>query len=98
MSLSQKNNSNKTQNLENIELVLNNDFPQIIEEFPKKLSSEFQIDEVLELFALPFSDLIFKASQIHRQNHNHQGSQRHNLRQPVSLITKEKYDGRTGSD
>ncbi len=71
MSLSQKNNSNKTQNLENIELVLNNDFPQIIEEFPKKLSSEFQIDEVLELFALPFGDLIFKASQIHRQNHNH---------------------------
>lgn len=71
MSLSQKNNSNKTQNLENIELVLNNDFPQIIEEFPKKFSAEFQIDEVLELFALPFSDLIFKASQIHRQNHNH---------------------------
>ena len=71
MSLSQKNNSNKTQNLENIELVLNNDFPQIIEEFPKKLSSEFQIDEVLELFARPFVDIIFKASQIHRQNHNH---------------------------
>lgn len=71
MSLSQKNNSNKTQNLENIELVLNNDFVQIVEEFPKKLSSEFQIDEVLELFALPFSDLIFKSSQIHRQNHNH---------------------------
>lgn len=31
---------------------------------------DFVVDEILQLFALPFNDLIFKAAQIHRQNHN----------------------------
>ncbi|MBU6140515.1 MAG: biotin synthase BioB [Proteobacteria bacterium] len=31
---------------------------------------DFSPEEILELFALPFNDLIFKAAQIHRQNHN----------------------------
>ncbi len=31
---------------------------------------DFTLDEVLKLFALPFNDLIFKAAEIHRANHN----------------------------
>jgi biotin synthase len=31
---------------------------------------DFAVEEILQLFALPFSDLVFKAAQIHRQNHN----------------------------
>ncbi len=31
---------------------------------------DFSIDEVLQLFALPFNDLIFKAAEIHRANHD----------------------------
>jgi biotin synthase len=30
-----------------------------------------KLQDVLELFDLPFNDLIFKAAQIHRSNHNH---------------------------
>lgn len=35
-----------------------------------KPRQDWSIDEVLELFSLPFNDLIFKAAEIHRQNHN----------------------------
>ncbi len=35
-----------------------------------KPRQDWGVDEVLELFALPFNDLIFKAAEIHRQNHN----------------------------
>lgn len=31
---------------------------------------DFQIDEILALFALPFNDLIFKAAEIHRKFHD----------------------------
>jgi len=31
---------------------------------------DFEVDEILQLFALPFNDLIFKAAEIHRQFHN----------------------------
>ena len=31
---------------------------------------DWSVDEVLALFALPFNDLIFKAAEIHRANHN----------------------------
>ncbi len=31
---------------------------------------DWQVDEVLALFSLPFNDLIFKAAEIHRQYHN----------------------------
>lgn len=31
---------------------------------------DWKVEEVLKLFALPFSDLIFKAAEIHRANHN----------------------------
>lgn len=31
---------------------------------------DFVVEEILQLFALPFSDLVFKAAQIHRANHN----------------------------
>jgi biotin synthase len=31
---------------------------------------DFAVAEILQLFALPFSDLVFKAAQIHRANHN----------------------------
>ncbi len=30
---------------------------------------DFQLQEILDLFALPFSDLVFKAAEIHRQFH-----------------------------
>ena len=32
--------------------------------------SDWSVDEVLELFNLPFNDLVFKAASIHRANHN----------------------------
>ncbi len=31
---------------------------------------DFQLQEILDLFALPFSDLVFKAAEIHRQFHD----------------------------
>ena len=34
-----------------------------------KLRHDWQLEEILELFELPFNDLIFKAASIHRQNH-----------------------------
>jgi biotin synthase len=34
------------------------------------LKHDWQVKEVLRLFDLPFSDLIFRAAEIHRQNHN----------------------------
>ncbi len=34
------------------------------------IRQDWQVEEVLELFALPFSDLIFKAAEIHRQFHD----------------------------
>jgi len=35
-----------------------------------KLRHDWQLSEILELFNLPFSDLVFRAAEIHRQNHN----------------------------
>ncbi len=35
-----------------------------------KIRNDWELDEVMALFALPFNDLIFKAASIHRQNHN----------------------------
>jgi biotin synthase len=35
-----------------------------------KLRNDWKIEEILAFFALPFNDLIFKAAEIHRQNHN----------------------------
>jgi biotin synthase len=32
--------------------------------------SDWSVEEVLELFAMPFNDLIFKAAEIHRANHD----------------------------
>lgn len=34
------------------------------------LRHDWQVEEVLKLFALPFNDLIFRAAEIHRQFHN----------------------------
>ena len=34
------------------------------------LRHDFSVEEVLQLFALPFNDLIFKAAEIHRQFHD----------------------------
>ena len=31
---------------------------------------DFAVEEILQLFALSFSDLVFKAAQIHRQFHD----------------------------
>ena len=31
---------------------------------------DFQVEEILDLFALPFNDLIFKAAEVHRQFHD----------------------------
>ncbi len=31
---------------------------------------DFSVEEILQLFALPFNDLIFKAAEIHRANHD----------------------------
>jgi biotin synthase len=33
------------------------------------LRHDWKVEEILELFALPFNDLIFRAAEIHRQNH-----------------------------
>jgi biotin synthase len=38
--------------------------------YSQKLRHDFEVDEILQLFALPFNDLIFKAAEIHRQFHN----------------------------
>ena len=47
---------------ENIESILNVEI--------NKKTQDWQVEEVLELFLMSFNDLIFKASTLHRQNHN----------------------------
>jgi biotin synthase len=47
---------------ENIESILNVGI--------NKKTQDWQVEEVLELFSMSFNDLIFKASTLHRQNHN----------------------------
>jgi biotin synthase len=48
------------------------DNKNIDKDFYQLISNErqWQIEQVLDLFAMPFNDLIFKAQEIHRQNHN----------------------------
>ena len=36
----------------------------------QNIQQDWQVEEVLKLFSIPFNDLIFKASMLHRQNHN----------------------------
>ena len=36
----------------------------------QNIQQDWQVKEVLKLFSMSFSDLIFKASNLHRQNHN----------------------------
>jgi biotin synthase len=38
--------------------------------YSAKARSDWTLNQVLELFQLPFNDLIFKAAEIHRANHN----------------------------
>lgn len=38
--------------------------------FNSDVRHDFTVEEILQLFALPFNDLIFKAAEIHRANHN----------------------------
>ncbi len=38
--------------------------------FDRELRHDWQVEEVLKLFALPFSDLIFKAAETHRKFHD----------------------------
>lgn len=40
------------------------------DEFSLAARQDWSVEEVLSLFALPFNDLIFRAAQIHRANHN----------------------------
>ena len=47
---------------ENIESILNVGI--------NKKTQDWQVEEVLELFSMSFNDLIFRASTLHRQNHN----------------------------
>ncbi len=42
----------------------------ISQTYATKDRHDFSVEEVLQLFALPFNDLIFKAAEIHRANHN----------------------------
>lgn len=35
-----------------------------------ELKHDWQVEEILKLFELPFNDLVFKAAEIHRANHN----------------------------
>jgi biotin synthase len=44
---------------------IDKDFYQLISN-----DNQWQVEQVLDLFVMPFNDLIFKAQQIHRQNHN----------------------------
>jgi biotin synthase len=59
MNLAQKELQKTT---ENIESILNVEI--------NKKTQDWQVEEVLELFSMSFGDLIFKASTLHRQNHN----------------------------
>lgn len=43
---------------------------QKIVKIDEKTKHDWQLNEILDLFSLPFNDLIFKAAEIHRQNHN----------------------------
>jgi len=58
------------QNIENDKIILaNNISPEYLNN-ANEAHKNWQIEEVLELFNLPFNDLIFKAMQIHRKFHN----------------------------
>ena len=45
---------------------------KIFENFVEENASKYNwnLPEILDIFSLPFNDLIFKAAEIHRQNHN----------------------------
>lgn len=40
------------------------------EKITTQTKHDWQVEEVLELFNMPFNDLLFKAAQIHRENHD----------------------------
>lgn len=42
----------------------------LIAAYSQKPRHDWSVEEVLKIFSLPFNDLIFKAAEIHRQNHN----------------------------
>jgi biotin synthase len=44
---------------------IDKDFYQLVSN-----ENQWQVAQVLDLFAMPFNDLIFRAQEIHRQNHN----------------------------
>ena len=46
----------------------NNCKPELIQKSPLSSIDNQQLQEVLQLFALPFNDLLFQASQVHRQH------------------------------
>lgn len=35
-----------------------------------KIKQDWKVEEVLEIFSMPFNDLLFKAAEIHRENHD----------------------------
>lgn len=53
----QKNNENFHEN-------------EIANEILSRPKTDWQLSDIIKLFELPFNDLIFKASEIHRANHN----------------------------
>lgn len=48
--------------------IRNNEMPSA--SYSLAVRQDWSVEEVLEIFALPFNDLIFKAAEIHRANHN----------------------------
>src|SRR5688572_20245438 len=42
----------------------------ILEKLMQLVRNNWQLQEVIDLFELPFNDLVFKAAQTHRANHN----------------------------
>jgi biotin synthase len=48
--------------------IRNNETPSA--SYSLAVRQDWSVEEVLEIFALPFNDLIFKAAEIHRANHN----------------------------
>ena len=57
-------------NIQKISVENSDNYDFNFQNLDQNIQQDWQVEEVLKLFSMSFSDLIFKASNLHRQNHN----------------------------
>jgi len=57
-------------NIQKISAENSDNYDSNYQNLDQNIQQDWQVEEVLKLFSMPFSDLIFKASNLHRKFHN----------------------------